>query len=80
MSASALSAICLSSASTNAGTTIVPSIMPVLHMSAILPSIITDVSSILGLATLLLLSFPVRLNQVGMFISPLLFSTIAQPR
>ena len=42
------SAICLSSSKTKLGITKVPSINPVLHKSAILPSIITDVSRTLG--------------------------------
>ena len=42
------SAICLSSTSTNSGITISPSMKPVFIMSAILPSIITLVSRILG--------------------------------
>ena len=42
------SAICLSSSRTKFGIIKVPSINPVLHKSAILPSIITDVSKTLG--------------------------------
>ena len=42
------SAICCSSFNTNLGITNFPSINPVLHMSAILPSIITLVSKTLG--------------------------------
>ena len=64
--ASALSAMCRSSCSTKPGTTSFPSITPVWQISNIRPSIMTEVSSILGRAIMLVRSrLPEDLIQSG---------------